>query len=100
MEIYDRCVSLCGALMTNYQSRGYCNIDQSYIVEPLRKYYKIIQVGQYQRSVHAFIDKKTGDVYKPAGWNGPAKIARFNLVKEFDEVLQKADCFGSYLYLR
>lgn len=99
MEIYDRCVALCGALMSNYQSRGYSSTE-SYTVEELRKYFKIIQVGQYQRSVHAFIDKKTGDVYKPAGWRGPAKIARFNLVEQFDEVLEKADCFGGYLYLR
>jgi hypothetical protein len=99
MEIYDRCVALCDSLMLNYQSRGYCSTQQ-YAVESLRKYYKIIQVGEYQRSVHAFIDKKTGDVYKPAGWSGPAKIARYNLVEQFDEVLEKADCFGGYLYLR
>ena len=100
MEIYDRCVALCGALVTNYQSRGYCNNNQNYVVEELRKYFKIIQVGEHQRSVHAFIDKKTGDVYKPAGWRAPAKIARFNLIEQFDEVLEKADCYGSYLYLR
>lgn len=99
MEMYDRCVALCGALMSNYQSRGYVSTEE-YTVEELRKYYKIIQVGQHQRSVHAFIDKKTGDVYKPAGWNGPAKIVRFNLVEQFDEVLEKADCFGSYLYIK
>ena len=100
MEIYDRCVALCGALMSNYQSRGFCSNNQNYTIEELRKYFKIIQVGEHQRSVHAFIDKKTGDVYKPAGWNGPAKIARFNLVEQFDEVLEKADCYGSYLYIR
>lgn len=99
MEMFERCKALCDALMLNYESRGY-NSNQGYTVEVLRKYYKIIAVGQHQRSVHAFIDKKTGDVYKPAGWNGPAKIARFNLVEQFDEVLEKADCFGSYLYLR
>ena len=50
MEIYDRCVALCGALMSNYQSRGYSSTE-AYTVEELRKYFKIIQVGEYQRSV-------------------------------------------------
>jgi len=31
------------------------------------------------RSVWAFINKETGDVYKPASWNAPAKHARANI---------------------
>ena len=30
-------------------------------------------------SVHAFIDKNTGEVYKPASWQAPAKHVRFDL---------------------
>ena len=30
-------------------------------------------------TVHAFIDRKTGEVYKPASWKAPAKHVRFNL---------------------
>lgn len=36
----------------------------------------------YGRRVYAFLDKLTGDVLKPAGWDAPAKNARGNL---FDE---------------
>jgi hypothetical protein len=35
--------------------------------------------GRGQRSVWAFIDKKTGDILKPAGYKAPAKHARGNL---------------------
>ena len=30
-------------------------------------------------SVHAFVDKKTGEVYKAASYKAPAKIVRYNL---------------------
>ena len=39
-------------------------VDYSYEIEEGRKYYKIVMVSN-QRSVHAFVDKKTGDVYSP-----------------------------------
>ena len=56
-----------------------------------KRYYKIVQqefetwekskyYGQYRDgSVHAFVDKKTGQVYKPASWQAPAKHVRFDL---------------------
>jgi hypothetical protein len=51
-----------------------------------------------QQSVHAFIDKKTGDIYKPASWNAPAKHVRFNIYNDIDLLLEKADRHGGYLY--
>ena len=47
-----------------------------------RRYIRIDSVmdgGQGQRSVYAFIDKMTGDVLRAAGYKGPAKHARGNL---------------------
>ena len=51
-----------------------------------RKYYKVVQVEWDDRknewrdaSVTAFVDKNTGDVYKPASWNSPAKHVRFDM---------------------
>jgi len=55
-----------------------------------KRYYKIVQqefetwekskyYGQYRdSSVHSFVDKETGDVYKPASWSAPAKHIRFS----------------------
>jgi len=53
------------------------------------------------RSVHAFVDKKTGEVYKPASFKAPAKIVRFNLclIKDREWLLENADWAGEYLYL-
>lgn len=61
------------------------------------KFYKIIKVDN-QRSVHAFVDKITGDLFKPSGWNAPAKGARFNLLKDMELLKARADWAGGYLY--
>ena len=52
--------------------------------------------------VHAFIDKKTGDVFKPASWRGPAKIVRYNLLNPIsrEDCFNRADWAGGYLYVR
>jgi len=70
----------------------------TFTIETGRRYLKIIQ----DNSVHAFVDKTTGDVYKPAGWKAPAKIVRYNLLDEQSRIkcYQCADWSGGYLYLR
>lgn len=81
-----------------------------------RKYLKVVAMewkddAQYGRinaapagyqasTVHAFVDKKTGDVFLPASWNAPAKGARFNLFQNkealFEGVMRRPH--GGYLY--
>ena len=53
-------------------------------------------------SIHAFIDKKTGDVFKPASFKAPAKGVRYNMLnmKSRQEMFERADWAGSYLYIR
>ena len=55
-------------------------------------------------SVHAFVDKKTGQVYKPASWYAPAKHVRFDLriIKEREFLFNSNNTgwAGGYLYLR
>jgi hypothetical protein len=55
-----------------------------------------------QKSIHAFVDKRTGEVYKSASWKSPAKGVRFNLLdkQSREECYRRADWAGSYLYLR
>jgi hypothetical protein len=68
-----------------------------------RKYHKIFMTINGSRdSIHCFIDKKTGSVYKPATLRGPAKGERCNLliIEEREWALSNADWAGSWLYLR
>ena len=62
------------------------------------------EAGYRQGSVTAFIDKNTGEVYKPASWKAPAKIVRFNLliIAERNYLLNPNNCdwAGGHLYLR
>ena len=66
-----------------------------------RKYHKIIMIDNSgSESVHAFVDKKTGELYKAASFKAPAKGVRFDLriIKEREFVLENADWAGGYLY--
>jgi len=88
---------LCDALKDD-ASDGY-----DYIIESGRKYHKIVMIDcGGSRSVHAFVDKKTGEVYKSASWKSPAKGVRFDLriIEQREWLLQNADWAGSYLYAR
>ena len=70
-------------------------------IETGRKYYKIMMETESQsRSVHAFVDKKTGELYKAASWKSPAKGVRFDLriIEEREFVFKNCDWAGSYLY--
>ena len=60
--------------------------------------------GYRAGSVTAFIDKNTGEVYKPASWKAPAKHVRFDLriIKEREFLLNPKNCdwAGGHLYMR
>ena len=94
---------LCDALQQNYQRSHPNGRNYSYALVSGRKYHKLMQcVDGQTESVHAFIDRKTGEVYKPASYKAPAKHVRYNLniIQEREECLEKCDWAGSYLYLR
>jgi len=63
-----------------------------------KKYYKVIKTVYGQDSVYAFIDKETGDIFKPACYAKPAKHARGN-VNAPDNGVSCADAY-SINYLR
>ena len=74
-----------------------------YVIESGKKYHKVIMVdGGNSRSVHCFIDKKTGQMYKSASWKSPAKGVRYDLrlISDRDYVLENCDWSGGYLYKR
>ena len=74
-----------------------------------RRYNKIVQRefedGKFRdTTVHAFIDKYTGEVYKPAGWANPAKHVRYDMriIKEREYIHNpdNIDWAGGHLYMR
>ena len=60
--------------------------------------------GYRQGSVTAFVDKETGQVYKPASWRAPAKHVRFDMRiirdREFLHNPENTDWAGGHLYMR
>jgi hypothetical protein len=77
------------------------NSPVKFTIESGRKYHKIVFTdGGGQRSVHAFVDRNTGEVYKSASWKAPAKGVRYDLrlIKDREWLLENADWAGGYLY--
>ena len=95
---------LCDCLVEDFKRRNNARLDgYKFYIESGRKYHKIIMETEAgSRSVHAFVDKKTGEVYKPASFKAPAKIVRFNLciMSDREWLLENADWAGGYLYVR
>ena len=107
--------STYAAQQLNDIQTGKANL-MKFVIKTGKKYYKIVQqeletwsgskyYGQYRDgSVHAFVDKKTGQVYKPASWYAPAKHVRFDLriirEREFLFNSNNTGWAGGYLYLR
>ena len=92
---------LCDALQQNYQRSHPNGRNYSYALISGRKYHKVMQcVDGQTESVHAFIDKKSGEVYKAASIKAPAKGVRFNLliIQEREFMLENCDWAGGYLY--
>jgi hypothetical protein len=88
---------LCDALKDDAPD-GY-----DYIIESGNKYHKIVMIDcGGSRSVHAFVDKKTGEVYKSASWKAAAKGVRYDLriIEQREWLLENADWASSYLYAR
>ena len=76
-----------------------------------KKYIKVVREEYDERNdrwrdttVHAFVDRETGEVYKPASWKAPAKHVRFNLSNDLDRQSLHDPNFvgwaGGYLYMR
>ena len=111
LKIREYCLMLCDALEMNFKGRNKGIVAgreapaYKFVIESGRKYHKIIMVIPNEnrpnsRSVHAFVDMKTGEVYKPASFKAPAKHVRFNLllINDREWLLEHADWAGGYLY--
>ena len=105
---------LCRSLEENYKLRYPDSSEPiKFRMEFGRKYIKIIQQdydtfrdrNEYRDGgVHAFVDRNTGEVYKPASWKSPAKHVRYDMrIINHREFLHNPDNIswsGGYLYMR
>ena len=102
---------LCKSLEENYQqSYPDSHSDKTFKMELGRKYWKIVQKDvdangkEWSGGVHAFVDRNTGQVYKPASYKSPAKHVRYDMrIINNREQLHNpnfTDWAGGYLYLR
>ena len=90
--------------------QGKANLDKFRYYEG-KKYLKVVR-EEYDETndrwrdttVHAFVDSKTGEVFKPASWKAPAKHVRFDLSNDLDRQNLHDPNFvgwaGGYLYMR
>ena len=103
LNIVKYCLMLCDALQADYQGRYSHGSNYTFALDSSgRKYHKVFMYINGQRvSIHAFIDKKTGDVFKPASFKAPAKGARYNVlnIQSREEMFKYADWAGEYLYM-
>lgn len=86
----------CEFIKFNYESsRGDCKVDLGFAVgfEAGTKYVKIFHWYDHgsslkQRSCHSFVELNTGDIWKAASWNAPAKnFPRGNIItKDFGSI--------------
>ena len=102
---------LCKSLEENYQ-QSYPNSssDKTFKMQLGRKYWKIVQTDigadgkEWSGGVHAFVDRNTGQVYKPASYKSPAKHVRYDLriINNRAQLHNPnyTDWAGGYLYLR
>jgi len=109
LKVREYTLMLCDALEDNFRSRnrgalaGRPAPEYKFTIESGRKYHKIMMTTDGgSRSVHAFVDMKTGELYKAASFKAPAKNVRFNLLVITDRewLLEHADWAGGYLYAR
>ena len=104
LNVRKYCLMLCDCLLEDFKRANNRKTDDyKFYIESGRKYHKLImETGSGSRSVHAFVDKKSGDVYKAASFKAPAKGIRFNLciMSDREWLFENADWAGGYLYMK
>ena len=60
------------------------------------KYFKVEMLSRGSRSVYCFINKRNGDILKPAGWRAPAKGARGSVIDIY--TYKNSNWHGGWLY--
>ena len=102
--VLDWTEELVRYLQDDYDSESYDPGGRyKFTIQTGRKYHKIIDHPNHG-GVHAFVDKNTGEVYKPASYKSPAKHVRYDmrLIQDRAKLHNSrfTDWAGGYLYMR
>ena len=83
------------------QGKKYLKIISQEWQEP-SEYFNRPEGFYKDQSVHAFVNRHTGEIHKPKGWAGPVKKVRydFRVIADREFVLNPDNCgwAGGYLY--
>jgi hypothetical protein len=84
------------AIVRNYEARYENPNGERFGIEfdEGSKYIKIVSVSWGSRSVHSFIEKKTGDIWRAASWKAPARNYTRGNVFEPDSYLNRTTWTG------
>jgi len=99
-QVYDYCLQLCDILDERFKQQ-FPTLNNTFTVDKGRKYYRVWAIDN-QKTIHCFVNIKTGDVFKPESYNKPAKHVRYNLLDDVSRqsMFEKAHYAGGYLYIR
>jgi hypothetical protein len=84
-NLIDSYIEECNQKHREYNKLHFPNLPENYNEFSYTKgkvWIRIFNSAMGQKSVHAFIDPQTGDMYMPASYNTPAKGIRGNLNNE------------------
>lgn len=97
MNIIEKINTWCDTLESKSKIQSFGEQKIYFWFKENKKYYKIICVNEGEEKTHAFVDKLNGDIYKPSSRFYPKKIAIFNILKDYEKILEQCDWAGQYL---
>ena len=86
-ELATALIGYKDAIIADYEKRSACRDENGNLrfgidFEEGSKYVKVVSLSWSSRSVHSFVEKATGDIWRAASWKAPARnFARGNVFK-------------------
>ena len=97
---FDSFLAGCQAKVEAHYKTNFSSLSiPTLVAQPGRRFVKILKIeGTTSKSVWAFVEIETGDIYKPATFAAPAKHPRGNI----NDASNGLDCVSAYgpAYLR
>ena len=98
-DLAEALIAYKDVIIADYEKRLACvdedgNLRFGIEFEEGSKYVKVVSLSWSSRSVHSFVEKATGDIWRAASWKSPARnFARGNVFK-LDSYLNRTSWTG------